>query len=147
MRALPFPDDSFDCVVARAVLYHVQDPARAIGEAARVLDRGGVFLATTGTDDEQERLAAWGSLFGEEIPLSPPLAFSRENGRDLLLRYFREVEQIDCDAVLVFRTRERLVRYVRALVAAKDAADSVPELDEPFRLPDKGTVFHARAPR
>lgn len=147
MRELPFPDGSFDCVVACAVLYHVPDPERAIAEAARVLDGGGVFLATTGSDDEQERLAAWESLFGEEIPAYPPLSFSRENGRDLLLRHFRHVEQVDCDAVLVFPTRERLVRYLRALVDARDAADRVPGLTEPFRLPVKSTAFQACGPR
>jgi hypothetical protein len=47
----------------------------------------------------------------------------------------------------VFLTRERLVRYVQALVLARDAADRIPELTEPFRLPDKATVFHARTPR
>ncbi len=148
MRVLPFPDGSFDCVAARAVLYHVPDPERAIAEAARVLAAGGLFLATTGSDEEgPERLAAWESLLGEQIPPYPPLSFSRENGRDLLLRSFRRVEQVDCDAVLVFPTRERLVRYVRALVVGRDAADRVPELTEPFRLPDKGTVFQASSPR
>ncbi|HEU5066507.1 MAG TPA: class I SAM-dependent methyltransferase [Gaiellaceae bacterium] len=146
MRALPFPDRSFDCVVACGVLYHVPDPERAIAEAARVLDADGMFLATTGSDDEHERLAAWESLFGEEIPPYPTLSFSRENGRNLLLRHFRDVEQVDCDAVLVFPTRERLVRYVSALPLARDAADRVPELTEPFRLPNKGTVFLASTP-
>jgi hypothetical protein len=48
--------------------------------------------------------------------------------------------------VLVFSTRERLVRYVRALPRARDAAERVPELTEPFRLPDKDTVFRAGKP-
>jgi SAM-dependent methyltransferase len=147
IRALPFPDRSFDCVVALSVLYHVPDPERAIAEAARVLTADGMFLATTGSDDAHERLAAWESLFGEQIPPYPPLSFSRENGRDLLLRSFCQVEQVDFDTALVFPTRERLVRYVRALVAARDAADRVPELTEPFRLPDKGTLFQASTPR
>ena len=146
MRMLPFRDGSFDCVVACAVLYHVPDPERAIAEAARVLDADGVFLATTGSDDEGERITAWESLFAEKIPAQPPLSFSRENGRDLLLRHFRDIEQIDCDATLVFPTRERLVRYVRALVLARGAADYVPKLTEPFRLPEKSTVFQARLP-
>lgn len=147
MRELPFPDGSFDCVVACAVLYHVPNPESAIAEAARVLDGDGVFLATSGSDDERERLLAWESLFREKIPAYPPLSFSRENGRDLLLCHFRHVEQVDCDAVLVFPTRERLVRYVRALVDARDAADRVPELAKPFRLPVKSTAFHAGGPR
>ena len=147
MRVSRFPDGSFDCVVARAVLYHVPDPERAIAEAARVLATVDC-PATTGSDEERASGSPRGSRSSAEpIPPYPPLSFSRENGRDLLLRSFRRVEQVDCDAVLVFPTRERLVRYVRALVVGRDAADRVPELTEPFRLPDKGTVFQASSPR
>ena len=147
MRQLPFADTSFDCVVGTAVLYHVPDPESAIAEAARVLDAAGSLLATTGSDDARERDLAWGSLFGEDVPTRPPLSFSRENGRDLLLRSFREVEQVDCDGALIFPSRERLVRYVQALPLARDAAERVPELTEPFRLPVNMTVFQATTPR
>jgi len=148
IRELPFPDDSFDCAVAAMVLYHVPDPEAAIAELARVLDADGLLLASTGSDDDVERRLAWARLFDEEPqPASPRLSFSRENGRELLLRRFRRVEQIDCDSVLVFPTRERLVRYVGALPMARELADSVPELAEPFRLPSKATVFQASAPR
>ena len=147
MRRLPFADDSFDCAVASSVLYHVPDPETAIAELARVLDAYGVLLASTGSDDEEERRLAWESLFGEEIPAYPPASFSRENGRDLLLRHFGDVEQVDCDVMLVFPTRARLVRYVQALPLAKEAAGRVPELTEPFRLPSTATVFQAGSPR
>jgi SAM-dependent methyltransferase len=147
MRRIPFPDGSFDCVVACAVLYHVPDPETAIAEVARVVDADGVVLTTTGSDDEHARNLAWGSLFAEEIPTQPALSFSRENGRELLLRHFRHVEQMDCDGDLVFSTRDRLVRYVQALPLARDAAGRVPELSAPFRLPVKTTVFQASGPR
>jgi len=148
MRDLPFADASFDCAVASMVLYHVPDSETAIAELARVLDTGGLLLASTGSDDDADRRLAWASLFNEEPqPAPPPLSFSRENGCGLLLRHFSHVEQIDCDAVLVFPTRARLVRYVEALPLAKDAASLVPELTEPFRLPQKSTVFQASTPR
>ena len=147
MRELPLANASFDCVAARAVLYHVPDPERAIAEGARVLGPAGLLLATTGSDDEHERNAAWESHFDEEIPARPPLTFSRENGRDLLLRHFLDVEQIDCDGVLVFPSRDRLVQYVRALPRARDAADQIPHLTKPFRLPVKATLFQASTPR
>jgi SAM-dependent methyltransferase len=38
---LPFPDSSFDFVVAAQVYCYVPDVARAVGEAARVLRKGG----------------------------------------------------------------------------------------------------------
>src|SRR5262249_5142189 len=43
---LPFPDASFDVVVAIAALQDLRDPFRAIAEAARVLRPGGRYLGT-----------------------------------------------------------------------------------------------------
>lgn len=43
---LPYRDDTFDVVVARHMLYHVDNPERAIAEAQRVLRGGGTFVAT-----------------------------------------------------------------------------------------------------
>jgi len=38
---LPFPDGSFDAVIASEVLEHISDDERAIGEISRVVKRGG----------------------------------------------------------------------------------------------------------
>lgn len=43
VEALPFPDNSFDRVVAYNVLMDVPDVPRAVAEIARVLSPGGVF--------------------------------------------------------------------------------------------------------
>lgn len=45
--ALPYPDDSFDAVCAMDLLEHVENPARAIAEAARVLRLGGLLFFHT----------------------------------------------------------------------------------------------------
>lgn len=46
-EALPFHDSSFDCVVADSVLEHLQSPARALGQARRVMGpKARMFLAT-----------------------------------------------------------------------------------------------------
>ena len=44
---LPFADGSFDAVCAMDFLEHVEDPARVIAEAARVLKVGGTFFFHT----------------------------------------------------------------------------------------------------
>jgi len=44
---LPFPDESFDLALCCDVLEHVEDPARVLAEAARVLRPGGVILFET----------------------------------------------------------------------------------------------------
>lgn len=41
VEALPFPDDSMDGVLCTHVLYHVNDPSRAVDELVRVLKPGG----------------------------------------------------------------------------------------------------------
>jgi 2-polyprenyl-3-methyl-5-hydroxy-6-metoxy-1,4-benzoquinol methylase len=47
VTALSLPDDSFDVVCSFETLEHLDDPERAVAEAARVLRRGGTFFAST----------------------------------------------------------------------------------------------------
>ncbi|HKC78175.1 MAG TPA: methyltransferase domain-containing protein [Gaiellaceae bacterium] len=44
---IPFPDESFDAVIANHMLFHIEDRPQALGEIARVLRPGGKFRATT----------------------------------------------------------------------------------------------------
>lgn len=46
-EALPFPEASYDAVVCVDVLEHVDDLGRVLGETARVLRPGGLFLFDT----------------------------------------------------------------------------------------------------
>lgn len=53
---LPYEDATFDVVVARHMLYHVDAPERAIAEAHRVLRPGGTFVATVNLIDQGQSL-------------------------------------------------------------------------------------------
>lgn len=44
--ALPYPDGSFDCVIASEILEHIPDDGTAIAELARVLKPGGTLAVT-----------------------------------------------------------------------------------------------------
>ena len=46
MDNLPLPDASVDCAFANMLLHHVDDPARAIAEMARILKPGGRLVIT-----------------------------------------------------------------------------------------------------
>ena len=46
VQELPFPDATFDAVIANHMLFHVEDRPRALAEIARVLRPGGTFRAT-----------------------------------------------------------------------------------------------------
>lgn len=58
---LPFRQGSFDALVANAVLHHLGDPARALGEAHRVLSPGGRIACTIWAEPVQ--LEAFGIFF------------------------------------------------------------------------------------
>lgn len=47
MRALPFADESFPSIIAVQSIEHVPDPARAVAEAARVVQPDGVVVYVT----------------------------------------------------------------------------------------------------
>lgn len=56
---LPFPDASFDTVVATLVLCTVPDPAAVLAEVARLLEPGGRLLFLEHVRAEDEKTARW----------------------------------------------------------------------------------------
>ena len=54
--AIPMPDESFDCVLANHMLYHVPDRPRALAEICRVLRPGGLLFASTLSGDTMQEM-------------------------------------------------------------------------------------------
>ncbi len=85
IQAIPYPDKTFDLVIANHVLEHVTDDAGALEEVRRILKPGGYAILQTpfsaklretwsdpGIDDDRARLQAYGQedhvrLFGRSI--------------------------------------------------------------------------------
>src|SRR5512137_1886765 len=44
-QAIPYPDETFEIVIANFMLYHVPDRTKALSEIRRVLKTGGVLVA------------------------------------------------------------------------------------------------------
>jgi SAM-dependent methyltransferase len=80
-EALPFPDGSFDAVVASFVLLHIGRPERAAVEFARVLEAGGRLALTVWDLPDRARflgvlvdaVAEAGAGSPQDIPLGPPI--------------------------------------------------------------------------
>ena len=94
-QALPYPEETFDLVVANHMLYHVPDRRRGLGEIWRVLKPGGrLMAATNGMSHMRElfRMLDRVSPGSKTRPVAVEEAFSLQNGASLLGEWFTDVE-------------------------------------------------------
>jgi SAM-dependent methyltransferase len=139
VQALPFPDRSFDVVVAAWMLYHVPDLDRGLAELARVLRPGGTLVALTNSAYHLQELR---DLVGSG---PSPSTFTRENGRELLSRHFAHVTRHDVDGTFAFDTREAVEDYVRASISMAPFVENLPhEIDLPFVARRGSSLFVAK---
>lgn len=88
---LPFADASFDGVIAMHMLYHVDDPAQAIAEMARVLKPGGFLAVTTNGTGNLREIYELTTVMGG-MPVDPAaLRFGFAEAEDLMRKTFGEV--------------------------------------------------------
>ena len=122
-RSLPFGDETFDCVVAAWVLFHLPDIDGGLAELARVLRSDGRLVATTNSSDHLVELreiagtAAW------------TRTFTRENGAEIIARHFGHVERRDTDGWVMIDDRAT----VEGFLASLDADEPLEE--RPYDLP------------
>jgi SAM-dependent methyltransferase len=139
VQALPFPDGTFDVVVAAWMLYHVPDLDRGVREIARVLRPGGTFVASTNSRLHLHEL--------RELVGSGPstLKFSREDGEEHLRPHFATIDRIDVDGVLELTDRAAVEDYVSASISMSPFVANLPEeIELPFVARRGSSVFVAR---
>lgn len=139
VQELPFDDESFDCVAANWMLYHVPDIDRAIDELARVLEPGGRLVAATNGAGHLEELWA---LVGRDKAHERRHFFS-EDGAELLARRFARVERRDVVSTVEFNDTEAVRGYVASSVAHEHLAELAVELDVPLLATRRSTIFVA----
>lgn len=151
---IPFPDDSFDVVVANHMLYHVPDLRRALAELARVLRPGGRLVASTiGAD----HLAELGELAGPGLRwMDTTQRFGLENGAGQLAAVFDDVVREDYEGDLVVTEAQPLVAFVASLQGPEGlpeadaeriraAAQAAIDREGSFRVTRATGLFRARA--
>ena len=134
-QAMPFRDRSFDLALANAMLYHVPDLDRGLGEAARVITDGGAFVATTFDAGRFPELFALVGLEPPEIP------FRVENGVEILGRHFASVETRAGTGALLFPNAEEVRAYLASTITMHHLAREVPSFEGPFRTKRTFAVF------
>lgn len=118
--ALPFEAGRFDLVLANHMLYHAPDLSRAVRELARVLEEGGVLLATTNGASHmlelEEALRAVG-VPDADLGRSVIATFHLENGAAALAEAFGDVRLERYVDALHVTDVEAIVAYARSLGA------------------------------
>ena len=119
IQDIPYPDHSFDAVIANMMLYHVPDLPRGLREVRRVLKEGGAFYcATFGENGMMEYIGSLFSGYGIETRVNT--AFTLQNGKEKLLPYFPEVETALYEDALAVTDVEDLVEYIYSLSGMSD---------------------------
>jgi SAM-dependent methyltransferase len=134
VQALAFPDESFDCVVAAWMLFHVPDVDLGVREIARVLRPGGRLVAATNGPDH---LKEFHDLVGTQPVRSD---FNGENGGRVLRGDFARIERRNAHGHLIFPSREDAQAYIDAAVII---GGILPPLEGPIRVRRTPVVFVA----
>jgi SAM-dependent methyltransferase len=137
-QSLRFENESFDCAVAAWMLYHVADIPLALSELARILRPGGRLVAVTNGADHLVELR---ELAGHDGWWTG-MAFSRENGEELLRASFARVEARDADGWVSIPDDDTIWSYLRSMSSVRPPIE-LPPHDLPFRVRRRPTVFVA----
>jgi SAM-dependent methyltransferase len=122
VQSLPFPEDSFDAVLAMHMLYHVSDIPLAIRELRRVLSGGGVMLALTNSDRHlAEMWSAWETVTGVARPVSVN-RFKVENAGEYLAGVFERVELEEFRGLLRVTESQPVLDYLASVRHNPDRA-------------------------
>ena len=122
---LPFPEASFDAVLASYMLYHAPDPRIALTEIARVLRPSGTaVIATNGIFNMRElfdlRRAVFGGKHGDQLSA----AFTLENGRSMAEAVFATMELRKYPDMLVCTEPLDIVDYLTSSPPGDGASES-----------------------
>lgn len=124
IQDIPFPDGTFDTVIANMMLYHVPDLDRALREVRRVLKPNGTFFCATYGENgitEFVRSAVTRCTGKPMMPMN--YVFTLQNGTAILKKCFDRVERrLYHDSLAVTDTRD-LVAYIRTMSSMADCGD------------------------
>lgn len=90
VTAMPYEDDSFDLILSLEAISHYRDVGGFIGEASRVIRKGGTLLIRDGNNGLNPKVRRETQALWEEFETGKPSALSGRHERDGCYRMRRE---------------------------------------------------------
>lgn len=119
IQDIPFPEGSFDAVIANMMLYHVPDLYRGLKEVRRVLKKGGTFYcATYGENGIMEYLRGLFPAAGDAGGVNRN--FTLQNGEARLLSVFGKAECLRYEDALEVTDAEDMADYIYSLAGMSE---------------------------
>ena len=116
IQDIPYPDNSFDAVIANMMLYHVPDLDKGLSEVRRVLKDGGKFYcATYGEVSIAQHLCTLLEDF--ELVTKLNKNFTLQNGAAKLQPHFSSVQRLDREDALAVTDITDIVDYLYSLTS------------------------------
>lgn len=144
-QSIPYPEESFDAVIANHMLYHVPDRSKAIAEIRRVLKPGGHLIATTVGQYHLYEMGEWLRCAHLERSFQEfSRSFTLENGLEQLKPFFSEVTMIRYEDNLQVTEIEPIIAYIRSSIHVSELSEAClqqirGDLEEELR--QKGHIF------
>jgi ubiquinone/menaquinone biosynthesis C-methylase UbiE len=120
-QSIPYPDATFDIVIANFMLYHVPDRPKALAEIRRVLRPGGTLVAATGGENHLREIKDW----FESLDLALEIAvfrnpFTIENGLQQLQPFFSDIQTQRYEDSLRITELPPLMAYLKSTATYSD---------------------------
>lgn len=114
IQNIPYPDNSFDVVIANMMLYHVPDLHKGLSEVRRVLKDGGKFYcATYGIHGILEYITELLKDMGVSGHIGT--SFTLQNGAASLSQHFDSAERLDREDGLAITDTGDFADYIYSL--------------------------------
>ena len=116
---IPYPDHSFDIVIANMMLYHVSDITKALSEVKRVLKTDGKFYcATFGEKGINEYILKL--LDEKSVSDKTNKKFTLQNGSDILKSHFGHITKLIYEDALEVTNIDDMIEYINSLSDMSD---------------------------
>lgn len=112
---IPYPDESFDIVIANHVFFYLKDLDKALKEVKRVLKKGGYLYCSTYGSSHMKEITDLVKEYNPKIALSNVRlydVFGLDTGEKILLKYFSQVEKKRYEDHLEVNNIDDIANYI-----------------------------------